>query len=359
VGLSLWRAVMPSLDEALALVPHHTVFSPVAYCPVPFCWNLATAHFFEAHLLKAAIVAPLLVMLARMLERLWTPRAIASHLAFTAVCTGLVVFAEQLIRVYRTHRERDFFVPVRGCIGLLVALAVGLRHAYPLEGLPLLPRFLGMQCQHLPFGLAVSIATVGLLAPRWVLPEWPFAPLSLFFGWLYLRYLMWFPYAEAHGDHSPDFCFATLFPQPVRPIISCFSAVTYALSALVAPGFVRLREVDTDVGHAIVYDPGKALEFGGSADTCRPPGPAVDVADPAVPGGPGSQEYNARRAKALQLLDDNINSLLAPGGKLKLGRGLEDDMPAPLDAFRLPTATEIVGGGGGDVELAASGNKDL
>jgi len=338
VGLSLLRVVLPAVDEAFALVPHHTVFSPVATWPVPFVWNVATAHFFEAHWLKAALVAPWLVVLTRMLERLWTARALAMHIGFTAVCSGSAVFLAELVHVYRTHHERDFFIPVRGCAGLLVALSVALRHAYPLEALPFLPRSSGLQCQHLPFAIAALFSAAGLVAPRDTMLEWPFAPLSLFFGWLHLRYFMWFPYAGTHGDHSQDFCFAALFPRPLRPFVSCCSSIVYAIGVMVAPSYVTLRQVEGDSGHPIVYDPTKAAELpatsnGASMGMARRPGPALDPA--AVAGAPGSQEYNARRAKALQLLDDNISSLLAPGSgrSATLGGGPSSGVgsPSPRD----------------------------
>jgi len=373
VGLSLLRVALPSVDEALALVPHHTVFSPVATCPVPFCWNLATAHFFEAHLLKAALMTPWLVLLARMLERLWVPRALALHLLFAAGCSGLMVFLAELFHVYRTHHERDFFVPVRGCIGLLVALAVGLRHAYPLEALPLLPRSWGLQCQHLPFGLAASAVVLGLLVPRGTMEEWPFAPLALFFGWLHIRYFMWFPYAEEYGDHSPDFCFAALFPRPLRPLVSCLSAIAYGLGTTIAPGYIALRQAEGDTGHAIVYDPTSATELspGGAGSNGafgpRPPGPAVDPG--AAAGSPGSQEYNARRAKALRLLDENINSLLAPGaGKPVSFAASNGAMSMPLidDELLLrlpPDSPAALGDGPGEaveeLEPTDSVNKEL
>jgi len=331
VGLTLLRAVLPLVDEVLALVPHHTVFSPVATWPVPFLWNVATAHLFEAHWLKAALVAPPLVVLAQMLERLWTPRALAQHLGFTAACSGAAVFLAELLHVYRTHHERDFFVPIRGSTGLLVALSVALRHAYPLESLPLLPRSWGVQCQHLPFGIAALVTVLGFVAPAGAMLEWMFAPLSLFFGWLHIRYFMWFAHAGAHGDHSQDFCFAALFPRHLRPIVSCCSSIVYALGVLVAPSYVKLRQVEGDSGHPIVYDPSKAVEL----EVCHPPGPALDPG--AVAGAPGSQEYNARRAKALRLLDDNINSLLAPAAGMPVSlskgpNGVEASAPALEEA---------------------------
>jgi len=303
------------MDEAFALVPHHTIFSPVPSIPVPFLWNLATAHFFEGQLLKAAFIAPWVVALAKMLERLWPLRAMLSHVAFAALSTGFCYFAYQVLHVYttevryRTHAEREFFAPVRGCSSLVVALAVGLRHAYPFETLPLVPHSWGLQCQHLPFAFAATITTVGLIFPK-VVPEWPFAPCALFFGWLHIRYFMWFPYADAHGDHSPDFCFAALFPRPVRPLVSCLGAVTYSLGALFAPGFVKLREEDPAAGHAIMYDPVKAADVGGSSHhspvRLSGSGGSNGFSDPE-----SAREYDARRAKALQLLDDNINALLA------------------------------------------------
>jgi len=346
-GLSLLHAVMPKeLDEALALVPHHTVFPPVAALPVPFVWNVATAHLFEQHLLKAALVAPALVMLARVLERLWSVKAIVAHLAFTAVCSGSLVFLAELLHVYRTHHLPDFFLPVRGATGLFVAVAVGLRHAYPLEAVPVLPRSLGLQCQHLPFGIVLLVTLVSFVAPSSMMAEWLFAPFAFFFGWLHIRYLMWFPYASAHGDHSADFCFAALFPRPVRPLVSCFSTIAYALGAGICPGYFKLRQVEADVGHSIVYEPTRGCDFdaasGGAQTGVRPPGPALGAG--AVAEGPGSQEWAVRRAKALQLLDDNINSLLAPsaGRPTSFKRGMPLSMPG--EEFLKPDTSDQEGG---------------
>lgn len=307
--LSLWHALMPSfVDEALALVPHHTVFTVVPVIPVPFFWNIVTAHFFEGNLVKAAIIAPWVVALARMLERLWTPKAMAYHLATTACLCGMGVFIYELFTVYRTHSHYAFFAPVRGSVGLVVALAVGLRHAYPFEALPLVPHAWGLKCQHLPFALAAFISTVGFFFPRW-LPEWPFAPLALFFGWLHIRYLMWFPYAEAHGDHSPEFTFESIFPRPIRPLASCVGAIAYRMGTSCCASFVKLREADETLGHAIMYDPQDAeapsAVFGSPG--LRLPGAGAGASAAA---SASQREYDARRAKALQLLDDNINALL-------------------------------------------------
>jgi len=346
-GLSLLHAAMPKeLDEALALVPHHTIFPPVAALPIPFVWNVATAHLFEEHVLKAALIAPALVMLTRMLERLWSVKAIVAHLTFSALCSGSLVFVAELFHVYRTHHLPEFFLPIRGAVGLLVSVAVGLRHAYPLEPVPVLPRSLGLQCQHLPFGLALLVTLVSLVAPRSMMAEWLFAPLSFFYGWLHIRYLMWFPFAGTHGDHSPDFCFAALFPRPLRPIVSCFGSIFYAIGASVCPGWFKLRQAEGDVGHSIVYDPSRGCDFGGAsgggaATGMRPPGPALGAG--ATSDGPGSQEYNARRAKALQLLDENINSLLAPSTGRSTARGMPLSMPG--EEFLKPAVSR-----GGDVE---------
>jgi len=332
--LSVWHAVMPTfVDEAFSLVPHHTVFTVVPVIPVPFFWNLFTAHFFEGHLMKAVIIAPWVVALARMLERLWTPKAMGFHIAFTALMAGTGVFVYELLTVYRTHSHYAFFAPVRGCVGLVVALAVGLRHAYPFEALPLVPHSWGLQCQHLPFALTAFITAVGVLLPQW-LPEWPFAPLALFFGWLHIRYLMWFPYAEAHGDHSPEFTFDAFFPKPIRPLFSCCGAIAYRMGTSCCAGFVKLREADDTLGHAIMYDPSKAddVETNGNL---RPGASA---------GAANSREYDARRAKALQLLDDNINALLAAGSRSFSG------------AVATPKRTDDEEGG---VELAPMDDKDL
>lgn len=378
VTLSLWHAVMPSIDEVFALVPHHTVFSPVASIPTPYLWNVLTAHFFEANLLKALVAAPCVVVLARMLERLWSVKEFALHVCFTAACSGFSFFALELIHVWRTHHEKDFFLPVRGCIGLLVTIAVGLRHAYPLEAVSVLPRSLGIQCQHLPFGLAALFTLIGFAAPPWVLPEWSFAPLALFFGWLHVRYLMWFPYQEVHGDHSPDFTFAALFPQLLRPLVSCLGAVGYAIGVSVVPGFVRLRQVEGDARQSIVYDPTQGAVSGsaghGEASPPRPPGPTLDPA--AGAGCAGSQEYNDRRSKALQLLDESINSLGVSMGNnsgkaaaVPLDKDVDDDFDLDAVLSRLPLADMAAAAAGrvatslgvaanGDVETGHA-DKDL
>ncbi|CAE7247106.1 RBL19 [Symbiodinium sp. CCMP2592] len=256
-------------------------------------------------------------------------RALCLYLAFASAASSVVVLFWEVVEVFRTDREKDFFLPTRGCCGLTVALALGLRHAYPLEVLPLVPKPWGLQCQHLPFGLVSSCVALGLLGPAWLLPEWPFAPLAFFFAWFHLRYLHWFPHAKAHGDHSPDFVFANLFPQALRPVVSAVGALSHNLASTAAPGLLRIRqpEEDAEKGEAIVYDPSRVQDGGAvlwnsapgmslSAATASTPWPAppawpVQAGDP-LPGAPGSKEYDARRAKALKLLDESISSLLAP-----------------------------------------------
>jgi len=321
VVLSVLCAISSQLDRTLSLLPHQTVFSPVAHCPIPFCWNVATAHFFDPNLFKAAIATPCIMALARRLDQLWSAKAIVLHIMFTVTCSGVTFFLMELIHVYRTHRERDFFIPVRGCAGLIMALAHGVRHAYPLEALPLVPRSIGARYHHVPFALAVFAGCCGFVAPQ-IAQDWWFAELAFFYGWVYLRYMMWFPHSQAHGDHSSDYTFAGVFPRPLRPLIGCVGALAHALVALVAPSFVRLREQEdgspTDRGsHMMVCDPSRLESGQGGAAACAPvlTGRSIDFSTPpsTVPAGPGSQEYAARRAKALALLDKNIDSfLLAP-----------------------------------------------
>eukprot|EP00929_Paragymnodinium_shiwhaense_P010995 TRINITY_DN11617_c1_g1_i2.p1 TRINITY_DN11617_c1_g1~~TRINITY_DN11617_c1_g1_i2.p1 ORF type:complete len:193 (+),score=32.00 TRINITY_DN11617_c1_g1_i2:24-581(+) len=134
-----------------------------------------------------------------------------------------------------------------------------------------------------------------------------------------------FPYAEAHGDHAAEFCFAAMFPRPMRPFVACPSELVYNVSKLLVPGFVTLREVDASVGAPIMYDPAQADgpsaadaatlgAFGGPSFGLS--GLAGDLTAGAVSAVAGaSEEYNARRAKALALLDENFSSLLGATGK--------------------------------------------
>lgn len=321
--LSVARLVTSSVDETFALIPHHTVFTSSLYCPVPFLWNVATAHFFEVNLLKALLITPCLVSLTRLLERLWTAHAILVHVLFTVALSGCSFFAAELLHVYRTQHEKEWFWSTRGCAGLLVAVALGMRHAYPLEVIPMVPRSVGMQFQHLPFALTSFYCIVGLIAPG-LSEDWLFAPLAFFFGWVHLRYMMWFPTAQAHGDHSLEFTFASLFPRPLRPPVSVLGSIVHGLVAVVAPSFVHLRQAG-ETGGSISYDPSKdvvsedGVSWVGRSMSLAPP-PAAG--GPVVAGGPGSQEYNARRAKALALLDRNISSLLTPSASRPTSDGV-------------------------------------
>lgn len=369
VVLSLCHAVMPTaVDEGLALVPHHSVFSPVATLPIPFVWNVLTAHFFEASFLRMMLFAPGTVLLAQKLERLWTLRSLGFLVAFASVGASIVVIFIEIIEVNQTARERDFFRPVRGCCGLVVTLSVGLRHAYPLEVLPLVPKNMGLQWRHLPICLVACAMACGFLGPSWLLPEWPFAPAALFFAWFYLRYIMWFPHASAYGDHSSDFCFANFFPSAIRPVAAGVGAFTHQMASVFAPTYLRIRHPEDETekaehGQAIVFDPSQhangAVLWNTSdsmsltaASATWPPAPAPPAWPQSgtgvpVPGGPGSKEYDERRAKALKLLDENISSLLQPSSPAARGPPSSDVALAALDqrssAPELPSTEEALG----------------
>ncbi|CAJ1410997.1 unnamed protein product, partial [Effrenium voratum] len=350
-GASLCHVVLPAfMDDTFALVPHHTIFSPIASLPFPFIWNLLTAHLFEASLLRALLVTPAVVCMAQRLERLWSWRRGLLYLAFSCVATSLVFLVWEVVEVFRTSREKDFFSGTRGCCGLVVALSVGLRHAYPLEALPFVPKAWGLQCQHLPFCLALLCTLLGLGS---LLPEWPYAPLAFFFAWFYLRYLMWFSHARAYGDHSPDFLFANLFPPALRPIAGAVGALTHNLAAAAAPGLLRLRspEDDAERAEAIVYDPSRmvdgavlwnsagAMSLAHASSSSPWPSPLFPAQSGEVlPGAPGSKEYDARRAKALKLLDESISSMLVPKG------ARPDPAPESADPSTAPDARAVANG---------------
>lgn len=323
-GTSFLRLLLPAtIDDVFSLVPHHTIFSPVASLPLPFLWNLLTAHLFEAGLLRAVLVVPAIVYMAERLERLWSWRSMCLYLAFCCISSSIVLLAWEVVEVFRTANEKDFFSGTRGCSGLLVTLSVGLRHAYPLEVLPYVPKPWGIQCQHLPFCIATAYTVLGLLGPQ-LIPEWPFAPIAFFAAWFYLRYLMWFSHAKAYGDHSPDFVFANLFPQALRPIVSAVGALSHNLAASLAPGLLRIRQPeDEERPEAVMYDPSHTKDgavlwnMAGAMSLANASSslawPAAPSGQP-MPGAPGSKEYDARRAKALKLLDESISSLLVPSG---------------------------------------------
>lgn len=320
---SFLHALLPAtVDDLFSLVPHHTIFSPIATVPLPFLWNLLTAHLYKASLLRALLLAPAMVLMVQRLERLWSWKSLLLFATFSCVTSSVVVLAWEVVEVFRTADEKDFFAGTRGCSGLVVALSVGLRHAYPLEVLPFVPKPWALQCQHLPFCIAIIYILLGLLGPQ-MFPEWPFAPLAFFTAWFYLRYLMWFSHAKAYGDHSPDFSFANLFPQGLRPIAGAVGALTHNLASSVAPSLLQLRQPeDEERAEAVTYDPSHTKDgavlwnMAGAMSLTNAssslPWPAPPPSGEPVPGAPGSKEYDARRAKALKLLDESISSLLAP-----------------------------------------------
>eukprot|EP00434_Breviolum_minutum_P045247 symbB.v1.2.040520.t1/scaffold7301.1/size12057/1 len=72
-GVSFLHVLLPgTVDDVFSLVPHHTIFSPVATLPLPFLWNLLTAHLYEASLLRAVFLVPAILFMAQRLERLWS-----------------------------------------------------------------------------------------------------------------------------------------------------------------------------------------------------------------------------------------------------------------------------------------------
>eukprot|EP00403_Amphidinium_massartii_P006413 CAMPEP_0178370340 /NCGR_PEP_ID=MMETSP0689_2-20121128/251_1 /TAXON_ID=160604 /ORGANISM="Amphidinium massartii, Strain CS-259" /LENGTH=413 /DNA_ID=CAMNT_0019990157 /DNA_START=26 /DNA_END=1264 /DNA_ORIENTATION=+ len=350
VGLSAWHVVMPTfIDEAFALIPHHTVISPVVFCPFPFFWNLVTAHLFEADLLKAVLILPWVFLLTRTLERLWSTHAIAIHIVFCILLSGALFFVMEMVRVFRIQAEKEFFVPARGCIGLVAALAVALRHAYPFEMVPVIPRAWGWQYQHVPFAVTAAATVLGFLMPWWF-PEWPFAPSALFLAWLHIRYVMWFPYAAEYGDHSSEFEFASLFPRALQPVVAFLGTLFYGVIVLAAPTTFKLRETDGTTDGATKYDPARAARGHSNAGSELPYAHSGgDSSSGAAENGGGrSREYDIRRAKALKLLDANIAALLAPPAAAAAAGGGESDEASASKAAAVSTAAAE------DVEAPAS-----
>ncbi|CAL1127173.1 unnamed protein product [Cladocopium goreaui] len=114
-GTSFLRLLLPAtIDDVFSLVPHHTIFSPVASLPLPFLWNLLTAHLFEAGLLRAVLVVPAIVYMAERLERLWSWRSMCLYLAFCCISSSIVLLAWEVVEVFRTANEKDFFSGTRG-----------------------------------------------------------------------------------------------------------------------------------------------------------------------------------------------------------------------------------------------------
>ena len=275
-----------------------------AYLPLPPIWALCTSSIAETNLLKLALAIPVVFFSTSMLEALWSPREILQYLAFSCGLPGLLFLVYRIgVSMILTDSSLQ---PVCGCAGLIITLVVGIRHAFPLKELINLNKILPsavhgflparglVQARHVPFLCLSTEVLLGTIFPTWF-PEWPLAVLAYLSSWIYIRYLMHFPYANLRGDHSTEFNFSLLFPKWSRHTIDRFGSIVYTVLSKFTNVFeIRSPDKTTLNSNISLYSPADAA--------------AATAVMEAI--GTEKAKFEERRAKALRFLDDNIATLM-------------------------------------------------
>lgn len=261
----------------------------------------------EIQLLKLIVSLPIIYATLAMLEALWSRREVMQYIVFTTGVSGFVTLVGDTILHAVVGESKDFAfhesLSHSGCAGLVFALVIGFRHAFPYKEVVNLNKYFQqvlparglVQSRHIPF-----ICLLSEFALAWFFPlyftEWPLAMAAYFSSWFYIRYLMWFPYANLRGDHSSEFTLSLLFPKPLRPPIDRVSERIYSFSCKFSRGLLKLRE--SDKVSLSMYSPTESA-----------------AASAVIEGfGETTQEkrtkFEEQRIKALKFLDDNIAALM-------------------------------------------------
>ncbi len=291
-------------------VHSHAFFRSMKF-PFPPIWTVWTVSLVETTIWKLLISVPLMIGAMAPLESLWSAKELLLYISFSTGMSGMFFILLKLL-VFIIFRNESFFIPVGGTTGYIIALLIGFRHAFPYQEIinlykiipspmnELLPARGILQARHLPFLCLVMELCLAVLAPAYF-QEWPLALLSFLSSWVYIRYLMHFPYANLRGDHSSEFNFALLFPKFIRPTVDAFAGMIYAIIVRMTKGFLALRATDRTglMSGGTLYSP---------ADTAA----AVAVIS-SLANNSSSIEDNSpddRRLRTLKFLDDNIASLI-------------------------------------------------
>ena len=257
---------------------------------------------------------PVIYVSMSALEALWAVLDLVQYLGFVTGVSGLLLLTSRLL-FFMMFGSESLFTQVSGCVGLVIPLVIGFRHAFPYKELLNLNKFLPsvlhdvlparglIQSRHLPFLCLVTQATLSLIFPS-VFPEWPLAVISYFASWFYIRYLMHFSYANVRGDHSSEFTLSLLFPKLIRPAIDRASILVYEISVRLSGGRLELRQTEkvSLTVSTTLYSPADAAAATAALEVIAP----VTAEDRA--------KFDERRAKALKFLDDNIAALIGRKG---------------------------------------------
>jgi hypothetical protein len=322
-----------SVTQGYVFLLSFLTFDRSSFLPLSSFWAIVTCSFVETSIWKLVLSAPVIYVSMSALEALWTLFDLLQYLGFVTGVSGLLLLTSRLL-FFMMFGSESLFNQVSGCVGLVIPLVIGFRHAFPYKELvnlnKILPAVLHeflparglIQSRHLPFLCLSTQCVLSFIFPS-TFPEWPLALISYFASWFYIRYLMHFSYANLRGDHSSEFTLSLLFPKLIRPALDRVSIVVYEVLVKVSGGRLELRPVEkvSLTVPTTLYSPADAAAATAALEVIAP----VTAEDRA--------KFEERRAKALKFLDENIAALI--------GR---KDSGANADTVKLIETQHAIGG---------------
>ncbi|KAF4670372.1 hypothetical protein FOL46_000889 [Perkinsus olseni] len=309
--LSVMSWIWPrGIGEFLGLIPARTVFpAEGALLPVPRCWNLITSSLYDPSVVRFLFHYPLAVWLTSLLEPLWGSKTLVKFIIITAFASGVFALLSRIVNYYVTRSQVIWFQPTATISGLDCALAIGVQQAFPTMRLLKIPHHRSIRAEHLPFTLLVIALIVALFCPVTSPAHHDVALTAGAFisGWVYIRYYMYFYFAQQRGDHSNEFRFAMLFPKVMRPYLDRICGGLYAITTRMCGNF-RLRHGRSSseiLPSDMLYGPSATAQAQARSRALfsAATGQAATVATSA------KREFEDRRKRALQFLDDNMGAL--------------------------------------------------
>lgn len=220
----------------------------------------------------------------RPISAVWSLSEIFLCLIISVSIPGIFVFGFHLImQIFAAN-----IVKVCGCGGLIVSTLVVSRHILPYKEIlnysKYVPEWIPstVQSRDLPFIFVVFEVVLGVFG---LASDWPLTMLAFCVSWVYIRYCMYFSYADVRGDHSNEFSFSSLFPKLlVRGFVDQISCIVYVWAVKKLGPRIDLKSVDK---LTVLYSPN---DTAGLVTEMR------------------TANYE-RKNQALMLLDENIASL--------------------------------------------------
>jgi hypothetical protein len=244
-------------------------------------YTLITSSLISRNLLEFGSILTISLQFLIPVESLWESEAVFKYIFFVVTVSGTTLLFLRLT----SSAHHSLLVTT---VGLNMAITMAYRHAFPLK--PIAPSMSDIiptrifQSRHMPFLVLLFNFSDALFSKSLGIAVISCA--SFFWSWFYIRYFLWFPFAQIRGDHSETFNFDLLFPRWSRTQVSWVTVLVHKIACGIYPRLFTLRApIDGGVLYA-QRDTALAEKVGQSAE------------DRAA--------YEARRLKAIKFLEQNI-----------------------------------------------------